>query len=329
MIAAAREWAKHWARIGLRAPRIAKDTFYDLRRFIRHSTAVESGDGAAQLRAIIIRKAHNIEKGLSLPNPRPLFGFGQLRDLVRFTDRHMRLHGENEVTDIAHAVVRAYLDFNRQKEASDPYLETLERFVANGRDTRREVGGVTGHQAVDRPALDPVALTRFIRSRTSVRNYRPEPVPEAMLAKAAACAARAPAVCNRQFGRVWHTSDRERIAQMLDIQGGARGFLETVPTLLMVTTDLSAYTGDERYQSWIDGGLFAMNLLLGLEAQGISSCCLNWSKGRQTDRVMRAVAPITESENIIMLIACGFASEEARVPVSTRQPAGYFLNRIP
>lgn len=326
MFAATNEWAKHWARLGLRAPRIVRDALYDVRRFIRFSTAVESGDGIAQLQAIIIRKAHNIEKGLSLPAPRPLFGFGQLRDLVRFTERYIRLHGQNEVTDIAHDVVRAYLRFNQEQGASDPFLASLERFAANGREADHRVGGVVHRPS---PVLDAASLTQFIQGRASVRNYRPDPVPDHVLAEAAACAARAPAVCNRQFGRVWHSSDRERIAAMLAVQGGARGFMETIPTLLMVTVDISAYTGDERYQGWIDGGLFAMNLLLGLEAQGVSSCCLNWSKGRQTDRAMRALVPIGDSENIIMLIACGYATDDARVPVSTRRAGEYFLNAIP
>jgi hypothetical protein len=286
---------KRLAKIARRGPHIARDSVYDLLRYIRYSTAIETTNDARQLRGGIVRLTHNIEKGLSFPDPRPLFGFPHMRNLMAFTRRYIAIHGEDEVSDMARGVATAYLEFNAAAGAHDPFLDEVAAFAAKGRDVAPGFSGVlTRQESADRPS--PESLTAFIRSRSSVRNYRPDPVPEEVLGEAARCAARAPSVCNRQFGRVWYTTDRAKIDAMLDVQGGARGFGHRVPTLLMVTAELSAYIGDERYQGWIDGGLFAMNLLLGLEAHGVSSCCLNWSKSRDTDRAMRM---ITDRKSVV------------------------------
>ena len=322
------EWIKRVARFFLRAPSVIFDSIYDNGRFIKYSSVIYVRNDRTQLQAVIIRKAHNIEKGLSVPNPRPLFGFDQLRDLMKYTRRYIHIYGEDEVTDIVCNAVREYLSFSSDQRVYDPFLQELADFADAGRRSAVQIGGTKLYRNQDE-ALDAGTLLRFLRDRTSVRNYREEPIPEDILQRAVACAAHAPAVCNRQFARVWYSSDRHKIDRMLTTQGGARGFKDVVPTILMVTADLAAYTGDERYQAWIDGGLFSMNLILGLYAQGVSSCCLNWSKDRHLDRQMRRIVPIGNSETIIMLISCGYAQDGAHVPISTRKSSDYFLNHIP
>ncbi len=316
-----------WARFVFRSPPVLADGLYDLHRYLSHSSAVDfRGPAPEKMQAIIIRYSHNIEKGLSLPAPRPLFGESHLNNLLRYCRLYVAAHGEDEITDMAHDVLRTYVEFHEERGAAGPVLDVLREYLAQMREpTLPKTGGVTPRDVF---AGDREQLLAFFHSRRSVRNYIDEPVPVPLLMEAARAAASAPAVCNRQFGRVWYSHDREIINRMLEIQGGARGFQETIPTILMVTTDLSAYVGNERYQGWIDGGLFCMNLVLGLHAQGVSSCCLNWSKTRHEDREMRALVPIPESESIIMLIAAGYAAPEAVVPMSTRRPSEYFLSEI-
>src|SRR3546814_1994141 len=75
------------------------------------------------------------------------------------------------------------------------------------------------------------------------------------------------------------SSDLEIIDRALSLQNGNRGFGHEIPCLLILCTDLSAFdTAGERYQHWIDGGMFSMSLVWALHALGYSSCCLNWSK---------------------------------------------------
>ncbi len=327
MLANLKKRLNRWARFVVRSPPVLADGLYDLHRYLVHSSAVDFRGGSSEkLQAIIIRYSHNIEKGLSLPVPRPLFGGLHINNLLRYCRLYRAAHGEDEITDIAHGVLGAYVQFHEHKRVNGPILDVIREYLAQvQRPILSKKGGVAPRETI---AGDREQLLAFMRSRRSVRNYVEQPVPVPVLMEAARTAASAPAVCNRQFGRVWYSEDREIINRMLDIQGGARGFKETIPTILLVTADLSAYVGNERYQGWIDGGLFSMNLVLGLHAQGVSSCCLNWSKTRHQDRDMRALVPIAQSESIIMLIAAGYAAPGAVVPLSTRRPSECFLNEI-
>src|SRR3546814_17345465 len=76
--------------------------------------------------------------------------------------------------------------------------------------------------------------------------------------------------------------------------------------LLILCTDLSAFdTAGERYQHWIDGGMFSMSLVWALHALGYSSCCLNWRKTPSEDRKIRKMSPIRPEHRILKLPEVG------------------------
>ena len=77
---------------------------------------------------------------------------------------------------------------------------------------------------------------------------------------------------------------------------------------------------NERNQCWIDGGLFAMSLVLGLHAQGLGTCFLNWSKSSPRDRAMRALLKLPPEEVIIVLVAVGHLPDTLEVARSARPP---------
>jgi Nitroreductase family. len=84
--------------------------------------------------------------------------------------------------------------------------------------------------------------------------------------------------------------------------------------LLVVTERRSAFVGvGERNQRWVDGGLFAMSVVLSLHAQGLASCFLNWSQTVSATQELRARSGIPKTEDVIVLIAVGWPAEQARV----------------
>jgi hypothetical protein len=115
----------------------------------------------------------------------------------------------------------------------------------------------------NRPFLD------IVYGRRSVREFTPEPVQDEDVARAVQIAMQAPSVCNRQGPRVHQFVDPRKIKAALDLQGGFSGY-KLPPRLLLVTCDLNAFLfAAERRQPFIDGGLFMMLLLLGLEQVGL------------------------------------------------------------
>jgi nitroreductase len=163
-------------------------------------------------------------------------------------------------------------------------------------------------------------LSDLAKDRRSVRAFTSSPINIDLIQKAMQVAQLSPSACNRQPWRVHHYNQRESIDAMLALQNGNRGFGHTIQTLLVLTSEASSFfDASERNEPYVDGGLFAMSLILALQAQGISSCCLNWCVEPKQDKAAHVQGHIPISERIIMYIAVGYADTSALVPRSPRR----------
>lgn len=280
----------------------------------------------AQLESDIVRRYHVIEKGLAMPGFRPRFGevmIRQLTNLISEWDRRPD-HGDGDEAQImaARAVIANY----RAKHVA------LGIDVADLLGPVRSptvdccFGGTQPYRSVDSAAS--LGFEEVIRTRVSARNYDISRVVEQeLIEKAVALAIRAPSVCNRQTWRVHQYSGTDA-QRMLSLQSGNRGFGHTIPCVLVVTSDLRYFTATaERYQAWIDGGMFAMLLLASLHSLGLGSVALNWSVLNRRDEELRLAADIPAHERIIVMIGCGHPMAASIVPKSLRRSVGSILRR--
>lgn len=303
--------------------RLFREAFQDCRRFYNSTDRFQDRCTTnAILEGEIIRHYHVIEKGLSMPEFRPGFGGEQLSNLVRIVQQweSQDLPRDNGQYLAAKAVLSAYR--SRHKSIKHPAAERVPDSVLM-RDQAR--GGTKPHVPA-RPS-DLEAFARTVRSRASTRSFVPDLVPDRELVSQAIDDARwAPSVCNRQTARV-HLYAGEKATELLQFQNGNRGFGHRVPLLLIVTSDLRYFGGiNERYQGWIDGGMFAMLLLLGLHARGLGAVALNWSVLNKVDSSIRTPAGLPDYERIIMLIGCGVPESGCVVPVSARRSVSEISN---
>lgn len=67
--------------------------YFDYHRFTKSSSTVYRGDTHTKLAGLLTLSYHNIEKGLSLPKPRPLFGRRNIRRLVNNLHRYLNAFG--------------------------------------------------------------------------------------------------------------------------------------------------------------------------------------------------------------------------------------------
>jgi nitroreductase len=293
----------------------------DYFRFLAHSSTA-SLDTRQKLASRIIATCHNIEKGLSLPNPRSRFGQRNLEPLLALI-RQYGLDDRDNVVLSVRDTLGEYVRLHERRGIDDYPCKT--QISALLRDL--EFDGVPefgGLRELTRDAImQAVAGVKdeFFFQRHSVRQFSQAPVSLEDIDAAVRIAQKAPAVCNRQHGFVHIISDPALKAEVLALQGGSAGFGQEIDKVLVVTTTLTNfwYSG-ERNQAWIDGGLFAMSLIYGLHARGIGSICLNWSKLASTTRAMRKLIGLSESDVVIMLIGIGHLREVFQVPISIRRP---------
>lgn len=301
---------------------------YDARRFTRWSFALGRPRTRPQMRAFLTMKYHTFEKGLALPDPRPGFGRDRLDQLLAVLVPYEQRFGCDGVVAACINALSAYQAFNAENGIRDADLDTLldgyrARYPALAAMTEGGTRVVTRRDIEGAAAID---FERFVFNRHSIRNFTAEPVDPALITAAVRLAQRSPSVCNRQAGRVHVYSDAARIRELLHYQSGNRGFGHTVPTLCVITADLQVFaSAGERFQGWIDGGLFAMTLIYGLHAQGLGSCCLNWSVTMDIDKPMRKAAGIPDNELVIMMLAVGHLPETLHVAQSPRRPLGDVL----
>jgi nitroreductase len=310
---------------------LLRESYLDTKRYFRSAEFPheEQRKYREHLESEIMRRYHVIEKGLSMPEFRPRFGVEMVSRLVDCLGEWDALKrctaedSENNQICSAQAVLVAYAE--RHRELGVDVSDFLSAEILDGIDTENTTSG--GTKPFEGVRLeDGAAFQRMVNSRVSVRDFDIDQQPShELIQRAIEMAVRSPSVCNRQTWRV-HAFEGERAQKMLSLQNGNRGFGHRIPTVLIVTSDMRFFGGAiERYQSWVDGGMFSMTLLLALHSIGLGAVALNWSVLNVRDNAIRKVAGIPYYERIIMFIGCGYPAEGVIVANSQRRPAETFI----
>lgn len=319
---------KNWVKSMLNWIRFQQEIYRDGRRYLEcvPGSRPNPTHSVAQLESHIIRRYHVVEKGLSMPDFKPRFGEDMVRQLatmIRQWECQTGLEADSN-SQIASAVVvlRAYGE--RHRSLGIDVSDILDEATWNEPAGMTVTGGVKTYQTAQ--PEDREALNRMLHARCSVRHFNPNLVPErAAIERAVAAAIQSPSVCNRQTWRA-HLFEGARAREVLALQEGNRGFGHTIPAVFIVSSDLRFFTSiHERYQAWTDGGMFAMSLLLGLQAEGLGAVPLNWCVMNERDEELRKVANIPAHERIIMFIGFGHPAADCTVPVSQRRPVADIL----
>ncbi|MEV4902737.1 nitroreductase family protein [Citricoccus sp. NPDC055426] len=239
---------------------------------------------------------HRVEKGLALRNTKRPFGSVVRSRLVYGLENSS---GEHDFQRYAQDALIALDEWNNHGIKSDIVAPRVAYPLS------QEAAG---------------AAKDLLQSRRSVRDFDSREVEEGTLLEAFTLAANAPSVCNRQPWKAHFTTDRSVVTDVLRLQNGNAGFRSEVPALVVVSVDSRLFSGAmERNQQWIDGGIFAMSLVTALESTGLSSCMLNCSMRRGEMEAVSRRLSFEASEQVVVMIAVGYAADGLRVARSERR----------
>ncbi len=299
-------------------------TWYDYLRFLRYSGLNKSHRYRNVQAARITMTYHQIEKGLSLATPRPGFGKEVIDRLFTALEPFIVRFGLVPPATTAISALNAYVRFNEGAGLDMSEIRKRLLTLAPAEILACGYNETAGSISITRRELDRLRCSNFqdvFNSRYSIRNFAGGPIERIAISDAVRLAQKTPSVCNRQAWKVHVFDELAAMKRLLAIQAGNRGFGENASAVLVVTCDLQCFVEvAERYQAWIDGGMFCMSLCLAFHAAGYGTCCLNWSKEPADDRRLRAAAPIADAEQVIMLIAIGTLPEQLNVAASPRRP---------
>jgi nitroreductase len=292
---------------------------YDYKRYYYYSD-IKGSDTSTKLIGKIIREYHVIEKGLTMPQTR--FGFGKdiIVSICNHCEDYISKYG-NEEEQLKHAI-GVILEYKHFHDEHNHELDTQIVSAIDQLKIKAKGVNVSSQKRISKEEYFKYSeshFSQFSNSRSSVRNYTNEDIPLEKIINVLTLVRNTPSACNRQPWRTYVFINKEKINEILEIQGGNRGFGHLTNKLILITAELGGFSGlSERNQAYIDGGIYAMNILYALHYHQIAACIMNCSTSPEKDKQLRSLCRIKESEVFIAMVACGIPPEIFMVAASKR-----------
>ena len=293
--------------------------FGDLWLFCLHSNRGLKISKKKHLEYYILIEAHRVEKGLSLPKPKLFFG----REL--FKNLSSMIYSLQKISTIdtmevkkAHNALNSYLDMH--KEITDTSnkeqilflnsLNDLNQFIINN---TKFIKPSSALKVTNQNLLTDLDFRKKLTNRSSSRRFSKVIIKKNIIERIVEVAQKAPSQCNRQTTRAHLIQNKENINNILSIQGGTAGYKEFISNLFIVSGDLGGWQGpQQRNQVYVDGALFSMMLMLGIQSEKLVSCSLNLAIKNSDEKRIKIIASIPQSERLIMLVAFGEAENSSK-----------------
>lgn len=301
-----------------------------LRGRLRYAEDLKGGGTSSPL---LRRNIHRLEKGLIMTPRRPVFAEDFIRETVQAFSRARETPSYSaEELRWAGDVLREY--FSVVSDTS--IIRNAREAFAGAADI--ESGPSDIHQVHSKPYLraDSPALSvnfedlhKLFQRRRSVRWYLPRPVPVELIYKAIDAAAQAPSACNRQPFRFIVATKPDLVSKIADCPGGAAGFSQQLPAIIVVVGNLSAYPFErDRHLIYIDASLANMQLMLAAETLGLATCPINWPDLKIAEKRIGKLIKLPPHERVVMLMAIGYADPDGGVPYSQKKQSDSLITEL-
>jgi nitroreductase len=292
----------------------------DMLRYLKYSRTL-SNDTSDKMLGAIVLQYHVLEKGLTMPETRPGFGNDRVIALCKSCLIYIEKYG-NDDKQLKHAigVLLEYEDYHLSinYKLNDEVLAMLRQLKNLNTEGLKKTSQIKKTKVEYFNDVNS-SFDKFSNSRASVRNYTKENISLEQIQSALELARNTPSACNRQTWRTYIYTDKIKIGKILEAQGGNRGFGHLTNKLIIVTGELGVFCyTNERNQVFIDGGMYAMNLLYALHYNEIAACIMNCSFDYNKELEIKEMADIRNSEVLIAMVACGIPPDEFKIAISPR-----------
>lgn len=273
---------------------------------------------------------HAIEKGLALPKPRTGFGEDRVlklqKDILYYINK-FRVEDDFLLSSLS--TIKAYINFQEKKGYQSDKFNTIKKnFISINRTLNLDEINLTSGgtklcvrgEVLKKSLID---FEGFAFSRFSIRKFSNEEVDKDLIIKALNIATKTPSACNRQSYRV-HIFEKHQKDELLRIQGGSNGFIESVNKVAMITGDFNKYFLSEVHMPYVDGGLFAMSFMYALHSIGLGSIPLTMARSYSILLNVIKEFNIPSNEIPVMLVGIGHLPEEFEVAYSYRNKVDTF-----
>ena len=295
------------------------------RRLCHYNASMNTNSDRSKMQYTLLRENHIIEKGMSMRQTRRGFGQQKVIALIERLRRYHQLYGAEDPTFLTYplSTIQAYIAYQHHDEVAIPDIEQafsqLCKEAGVTPDTLSIPAGIETMRAKELQQQAKADFSSLLHSRHSIRYFQDVQPSKQVLEDALSLASRTPSACNRQ---AWHTHIffGDDAHELLRMQGGCNGFCDDIPCCIVVTADMKGFLGHEPFQCYVDGGLYAQNLINALHFVGLGSIPLScgFMSSQLLDIQKRFGIP--ENEVMIVIIGTGVMYDEMKIAVSTRRP---------
>ena len=280
------------SRLGFKIiPNYYKNHIDDLEKFIDIKNETQNDETAALLS--LRKQAHMLDKGLQRSD---------------FEPGHSKSVHQNATY---------YLNRLNENYSNDPSViwskEKIEEYEK--RQNSPDIKNRKSHEGY-KSLNETKALGDLIKSRRSVRNFKPDKVDLDILEECIETINWGPSSCNKQPIYVFLTNNPHKAFRCALNAKGYTGFSEVLPCFISVCVDMRSYLlPSEMYLPGIDASLGTQNMLLMMASKGLSSTVLSWAqKDHKEEQGLRKELEIPDYCNIIFNIAVGYPEEIPPTP---------------
>lgn len=287
-----------------------------LTRFIANGNRFND---AEKLRTDLSIRTHAIEKGMSIGRVKVGFGQPKVISLLHDLQYYVFLGGDTTFLIESCSVINKYIVYNEKLGADMSKVKSvLDEFCEKNEIALTDMGGIYIFKSKETELKARSAFDIFSQSRFSVRDFGADKIPLEIIEKALKIAERTPSACNRQSWRIHVYADEKLRSKIFTLQGGCNGFWQDMQYAILICGDIRGYNINELSQVYVDGGIYAMNLLYALHFEGVATIPL--TMGHKHDKVaqIKKEMSIPNNEVPIILIGVGAYKEIYKVAISTR-----------
>ncbi len=265
--------------------------------------------------------AHALEKGMAIGKVRIGFGKKKAHSLIKGLEKYSQLNGcKKEFIIEVSSIINKYILYNKEQGADMKDIQTaLEKFCTSHHIEIINQGGILTKNKHETYKLLNCDFREFSQSRFSIRDFSEEPISMEAINKALKLCERTPSACNRQNFRIHIFTNKEQRQKLFNMQLGCNGFSQDMQCAILICGDMLGYKYYEHSLLYVDGGLYAMNLLYALHREGLATIPLTVAhKNGYLNKIKKAVE-IPDNEIPILLIGVGSYKEKYKVAESYRK----------
>lgn len=264
-------------------------------------------------------RTHAIEKGMSIGSVKVGFGKPKVELLLRDLQRYLSLGGSKDFVTKSCSVIDKYIAFNEGLGADMAAIKDKFMIFCNNNDVNLiDKGGIYLFDKESTEAKLKSSFDIFSQSRFSVRDFGTDKISLDHIERALYMTEKTPSACNRQSWRIYVYADKALREKIFSLQGGCNGFWQDMQYAILICGDIRGYNINELSQVYVDGGIYAMNLLYALHFEGVASIPLTMGHKQKKIKEIKQEMDIPDNEVPILLIGVGSYKDTYKVAVSER-----------